>query len=314
MKFISLVYITLSIVLTHIVNAKKIFSCVQNKTIAMTFDDGPFEYTNELVEYVKTQPDVRITFFTVAHLHYPHADETEEIQAAMKNAHDAGFQIASHTYYHKIPEDEDEFKKTLSDMDEFIGNVTGDRPRYFRAPKGHCEEDCQQRLDKWGYKLIQWDVDTKDWDLETSGSESQRVKDSINILKKEFAEERDNYLILMHDSENYTVREIAPWILEKSGMKEKGYRFVTVAECLGDKEGMYHSGKVPNDPSSITAANKTQPVILTSDRSLGNNTILISENDFQNLNTSKAYSLKSIALMPYLLLSFITIFLLLSME
>jgi hypothetical protein len=51
----------------------------------------------------------------------------------------------------------------------------------------------------------------------------------------------------MHDSQNYTVNEIAPWIIEQSGMKEKGYRFVTVAECLGDKSGMYRSGNTYGD-------------------------------------------------------------------
>jgi hypothetical protein len=97
-------------------------------------------------------------------------------------------------------------------------------------------------VDEWGYRLIQWDTDTNDWDLESSGSAEQRVKDSVDFLKKEFAKEKDSYLILMHDTEEYTVREIAPWIIENSGMKEKGYRFVTVAECLGEKDSMYRSG------------------------------------------------------------------------
>jgi len=165
----------------------------------------------------------------------------------MKKAHDNGLQIASHTYEHKISNDINKFKEALDTMDDFIEKVTGDRPRYFRAPKGHCDEECQAALDEWDYRLIQWDSDTNDWDLETSGSIEQRVQDSIEFLKGKFAEEKDSYLILMHDSQNYTVNEIAPWIIEQSGMKEKGYRFVTVAECLGDKSGMYRSGNTYGD-------------------------------------------------------------------
>ena len=141
-------------------------------------------------------------------------------------------------------------------QDDFIERVTGDRPRYFRAPKGHCYEECQANLDQWGYKLIQWDVDTKDWDLEGSGSEQKRIEDSINILKEKFSKEKESYLILMHDTENYTVSDIAPWIIEKSGMKEKGYRFVTVAECLGDKHGMYISGKIYDNTKNEDLKNK----------------------------------------------------------
>ncbi|OUM66159.1 carbohydrate esterase family 4 protein, partial [Piromyces sp. E2] len=211
-----------------------IYSCTQNKTIALTFDDGPHKFSNKLVDYLVTKPDVKVTFFTVGRFHYPFAIDTQEYQDAMKKAHDNGYQIASHTYEHKISDDKEKFREALTLQEEFIEKVTGDRPRYFRAPKGHCYEECQANLDSWDYKLIQWDTDTKDWDLETSGTEAQRIEDSINILKKKFAEEKESYLILMHDTETYTVSDIAPWIIEKSGMKEKGYRFVTVAECLGD--------------------------------------------------------------------------------
>jgi len=40
----------------------------------------------------------------------------------------------------------------------------------------------------------------------------------------------------MHDVYEYTVREIVPWIIKH---KPLGYKFVTVAECLGDKYSMY---------------------------------------------------------------------------
>jgi len=254
--FISFV---LSITLINIVKTEFIYSCTEKKTIALTFDDGPHEHTRNLVDYMRKQQDVKVTFFTVAEFHYPFAVETKEFQEAMKLAHDSGFQIASHTYFHKIPSEESEFKKTLTDNDDFIESVTGDRPRYFRAPKGECTDEQQKNLDKWGYRLIQWDTDTNDWDIESSGSEEKRVEDSINFLKQEFAKEKDNYLILMHDSQSYTVNKIAPWIIEKSGMKEKGYRFVTVAECLGDKNGMYSSGKTYDSPSkpSSTSNNDT---------------------------------------------------------
>ena len=210
----------------------------------------------------------------------------QEYQDAMKLAHDSGYQIASHTYSHKIPEDKSEFKQNLSDNDDFIEMVTGDRPRYFRAPKGECSEECQASLEEWDYRLIQWDTDTNDWDVETSGSEEQRVQDSIDFLKRKFAEEKSSYLILMHDSESYTVRNIAPWIIESSGMKEKGYRFVTVAECLGDKSSMYRSGKT-YDNALIHS------VVYGNDTISRDNSTVVTDQQPQNLKTSDALPIKS---------------------
>jgi len=206
----------------------------------------------------------------------------------MKLAHDHGMQIASHTYKHKISNITEEFRESLTLQEEFIEKYTGDRPKYFRAPKGICEEECQALLNSWGYRLIHWEVDPRDWDYATSGSQEQRVVDSIKIIQKAFEEERDNYLILLHDSLNHTVDHIAPWIIEESGMREKGYRFVTVAECLGDKEGMYVSGKTYDAKDSIIVDDASIP---------------------QNLSKSDALSLKQMMYLPYLCFGFLISFL-----
>jgi len=273
MNYFILLVLFITLLITF-VKADFIYSCTEKKTIALTFDDGPHEHTRDLVDYLRSQKDVKATFFTVAKFHYPYAIDVDKYQEAMKLAHDSGFQIASHTYQHFISEDVKEFNKSLINNDDFIEKVTGDRPRYFRAPKGHCEKSCQTNLDEWGYRLIQWDTDTKDWDVETSGSIQNRVRDSIDFLKKRFAEERDSYLILMHDSENYTVNEIAPWIIEKSGMREKGYRFVTVAECLGHKEDMYLSRKT-YDRNVVIGNNTTTTVVGNNTKTAGNDTNIV---------------------------------------
>ncbi|KAG4087013.1 glycoside hydrolase/deacetylase [Neocallimastix lanati (nom. inval.)] len=260
-------------------------SCTEPKTIALTFDDGPWKYTNELIDYMINQKDVKITFFQLGRFHYPFAFETEEYQQAMKRAHDYGFQIASHTYGHKISNVTEEFDESLTMMDDLIERVTGDRPHYFRAPKGECNDDCKALLEQRGYRLIQWDTDTNDWNVEASGSIERRVEDSINFLKEQFAEERDSYLILMHDTHNYTVEQIAPWIVEQSGMREKGYRFVTVAECLGEKEYMYVSGK-----------NYGEDAINNNN----NNNVSSIPNVQQNLESSAFIKFKPLSLLLYL--------------
>ncbi|OUM66162.1 carbohydrate esterase family 4 protein [Piromyces sp. E2] len=241
MKSLNL-YFASVMALISFVTARKVYQCTEDKTIALTFDDGPFQYTSQLVDYLASN-DAKATFFTVGKFHFPFAVESPEYQNAMKKAHDNGFQIASHTFDHKMYNDTNLLRQTMTNQDNFIEQVTGDRPKYFRAPKGNCEKECQETIESWGYRLIQWSVDTYDYEIETSSSPQIKTEETINILRAAFAEERDNYLILMHDTENITVSNIVPWIIEESGMKEKGYRFVTVAECLGEKDSMYVSGK-----------------------------------------------------------------------
>lgn len=249
------------------------------------------------MEYLIKYDDVKVTFFTVGKFHYPYAVDVEDYQYAMRKAHDFGYQIASLTYTHKVPEDKQEFKESLIKNDEFIKTYTGDRPRYFRAPNGQCDEKCQSYLDDWGYKHIKWDSDTNDHDLETSRSVERRTKDSIDFLKNIFNEERNNYLIRLHDTQNYTVHEIVPWIIKKSGMREKGYRFVSVAECLGDKKSMYASGKIYDEDIILHHA-----TFIT-----GNTTNIeaIDKSIEHNLESDAIINLKPLSLLKYLCIGFI---------
>jgi len=314
MKYLSFASFILIFGYISFIRTEFIYSCKEKKTIALTFDDGPHKYTKELVDYfINEYPDDRITFFQVGKFHYPFAINVREYQKAMRKAHHNGFQIASHTFEHKIPDDEYEFKKVLTKMDDFIEEITGDRPRYFRAPKGHCNKECQDALEKWDYRLIQWDTDTNDWDLVTSGSPSQRVEDSIKFLKRRFAKEEDSYLILMHDTQNYTVSDIVPWIMKRSGMKEKGYKSVTVAECLGDKKGMYRSGKTyfKKKESNIPKNNTINTVAVTTTVPINNNASATSSNYFagnvEHKLSNDALSIKPMTIISCIYLTLMTI-------
>lgn len=50
----------------------------------------------------------------------------------------------------------------MNKTDSWIEDVIGNRPAYFRAPRGECYEECIEYLEEKNYKLIQWDTDTND--------------------------------------------------------------------------------------------------------------------------------------------------------
>jgi len=238
------------------VNASRISSCTEPNTIALTFDDGPFDYTTDLLDELKAA-NIHATFFINGYNYWHDLETNPEKQAVLTRAVNEGHQIASHTWRHQIPVNETDIEPMMKRLDDVIEKATGYRPKYFRAPKGDIGADTVKFFEDLGYKVIQWDTDTNDWDFKTIGAEA-RVKLVKEFLTKEFAEKRESYLVLMHDVNDHTVHQIVPWIIENAPFDQ--YKFVTVAECLGDNEETHYdaNGKFIPRENSIVAFNATE--------------------------------------------------------
>eukprot|EP00833_Pecoramyces_ruminatium_P013396 jgi/Orpsp1_1/1187428/evm.model.d7180000057638.1 len=284
MKFVNIVKGLL--LCAEIVSSAKIFSCTEKNTIALTFDDGPFDYTSELLDLLKKK-DIKATFFVNAENYWLDLPTDKTKQEVLKNQFAAGHQIASHTWSHEIPSSNEEIKSMMTKLDDFLEEVIGVRPKYFRAPQGNCDEKCISYFEELGYKVIQWDTDTNDWNK--SDGIDERVKKVKKFLKEEWDKEKDNYLVLMHDVQKHTVKEIIPWLIENAPFDK--YKFVTVAECLGDKDGMYASNNTSEstgnrttpEASNVVTEDNSQNVIPNDD---GNKSNLVSSdaiNSFKNV-------------------------------
>jgi len=238
------------------VNASRISSCTEPNTIALTFDDGPFDYTTDLLDELKAA-NIHATFFINGYNYWHDLETNPEKQAVLTRAVNEGHQIASHTWRHQIPVNETDIEPMMKRLDDVIEKATGYRPKYFRAPKGDIGADTVKFFEDLGYKVIQWDTDTNDWDFKIIGAEA-RVKLVKEFLTKEFAEKRESYLVLMHDVNDHTVHQIVPWIIENAPFDQ--YKFVTVAECLGDNEETHYdaNGKFIPRENSIVAFNATE--------------------------------------------------------
>lgn len=74
-----------------------IYACTVPNSFAVTFDDGPGTYTNELLDYLARR-QIKVTFF-VNGMNYNDINDPA-IAATVKRAHADGHQIASHTWSH----------------------------------------------------------------------------------------------------------------------------------------------------------------------------------------------------------------------
>lgn len=185
-------------------------SGIGEKAIALTFDDGPSDYTEELLDGLEMY-DAKVTFFVVGKT----AEKKPEI---VERAHEDGHLIGNHTYSHI-----DFYKSSLSEIEEDINKgadvikeITGKKPLFLRAPYGNVNFIQLKQLNTF---FIHWSTSSYDWFKE----------DEEYIYKRIMKEAKDGEIILLHDTKEVTVKAVLRAIPE---LQEQGYEFVRVDELL----------------------------------------------------------------------------------
>lgn len=180
------------------------------RRIYLTFDDGPSGSTDEILDILKAY-DVKATFFVVGK-----TDEAskEAYRRIVAEGHTLGMHSYSHKY-HEIYQSEESFKEDLSKLQEYLYEVTGVWPRYYRFPGG--SSNTVSRTDMQA--LIAWlnenDITYYDWNVASGDAASGRLsKETIvgNCLSGIGAQ--TDSVILLHDaSDKKSTVEALPEII-----------------------------------------------------------------------------------------------------
>lgn len=190
-------------------------SCAGERCIAITFDDGPGDYTRKLLGILGTH-DVKATFFVVG-------EQVHNNKALTKRIVKAGHQIGNHTWNHPdlTTQTPEAIHKQLADTNAVIREATGVDPHLMRPPYGALNPTAIREIRGTGMASILWNIDTKDWaDL-----------DSTIVCNRAVASAKPGSIILMHDVHKTTVDAVPCVIGELSKL---GFRFVTIDELLGE--------------------------------------------------------------------------------
>lgn len=150
------------------------------KTVYLTFDDGPIPEITPWVLDVLDSYDVKATFFCVG-------DNVRKYGYLFEEILESGHSVGNHTFHHlqgwlNTP------KKFLSDTREANNLI---RSGLFRPPHGHMIIPQPLLLRKSGYKIVMWDVVTRDYNAKLS---PERVLENV----KKYT--RDGSIIVFHDS------------------------------------------------------------------------------------------------------------------
>lgn len=196
------------------------------KIVALTFDDGPGPYTEELLDFLK-QEGVRATFFVLGTRvdAYP-----KLIRRMAAEGHEIGNHSNAHNMLHRM--DLVGVRNEMGKCAEKIEKLLGYRPTIMRCPGGNKNSAVEQYAKEAGIPIAYWSVDTLDW--------QSRDKDAI--LNIAFGKNgiRDGSIVLMHDIHKTTIPAAKEMILR---LKEEGYVFVTTSELIAARRGGIVAGK-----------------------------------------------------------------------
>ncbi|KAK1984515.1 polysaccharide deacetylase [Colletotrichum cereale] len=254
-----------------------ITTCAVPGTLALTFDDGPYIYTSELLDILEAQ-NVTATFFVAGNNKGKLGMDNPDTAwpAIMRRMHASGHHIASHTWTHR---DLNSVNSTIQRTEIIYNemsfrNLFGWIPTYMRPPYLECSEGsgCLNLLKTLGYHVINVNIDTKDY-MYDSSEMIQTAKDRFSSgVSTDTA--ANSYIELSHDVHYQTVFNLTQFMIDTA--KARGYRLVTVGECLNDpKENWYRpaggaisSGIVPQSTrtSTTTSAPTGSAALTTSSR------------------------------------------------
>lgn len=187
---------------------------INKKYVALSFDDGPSEYTNKIVEYLHDNNSTA-TFFIVG-------NKAAKYQNTLINVVNKGNEIANHTYSHpwlsKL--NNKEIISEINKTQEIINKITGKLPTLFRPSYGYINNELKKLIN---LDIIMWTTDSSDWKYKNSKTIASNVIRNI----KEFD------IILMHDTYKRSL-EALKIIIPK--LKDMGYEIVSVSELLTIKD------------------------------------------------------------------------------
>lgn len=187
----------------------------QHKTrIAFTFDDGPGEYTDELLDCLE-ENNAHATFFMLG-------QNVGSWESTVQRMADIGCEIGSHSWDHPnlYNLSMDSVAKEFSDTDAALEKACGQKASVARAPYGNWSDDIISTV---GKPFFTWSLDSLDWSYKDVN------KDYDEVMNGDLT---DGSIILMHDIHEPSVQAAIKMIPE---LVQKGYKLMTVSELAAAK-------------------------------------------------------------------------------
>jgi peptidoglycan-N-acetylglucosamine deacetylase len=189
----------------------------KEKVIALTIDDGPWKVTTPQMLDILKENNVKATFFWVGTSILENPEYAKRVVAE-------GHAVGNHTWHHWYKKmDVATAKSEIERTAEIMYKTTGVKTLMFRPPGGVLNNGLAAYAKSQNYAVVMWS--------QTSADTDPRAKYQV-FVKNVLRDAKPGGIVLMHDGGGDRRRTVQalPEIIK--GLKEKGYRFVTLPELF----------------------------------------------------------------------------------
>ena len=183
------------------------------KSVALTFDDGPVpQHTNKVLDILKKH-GVKGTFFVVG-------SNVDKFCPILQRIVQEGHEVANHTYTHNFlpklsPQSQKaEMEKTQKAIQKCVG--AKHLPFWFRSPYGAILSTTLKVAHCVGLNTALWTIDTLDW----------LYPNNADYVANKALQSQGQDIILFHDPGSAGLERII------IGLKKRGIQFLTLSEAL----------------------------------------------------------------------------------
>lgn len=192
------------------------------KVIALTIDDGPWQNTTVQMLDILKENNVKVTFFWVGQALQEHPDLAKREVAE-------GHAIGNHTWHHWYKRmDEATAHSEIERTADLMYKTTKVKTSLFRPPGGVLNNGLAAYAKSQKYAVVMWS--------QTSADTDPHAKYQV-FVKNVLRDAKPGGIVLMHDGGGDRQRTVQALPQIISGLKQQGYRFVTVPELLNGSGG-----------------------------------------------------------------------------
>jgi peptidoglycan/xylan/chitin deacetylase (PgdA/CDA1 family) len=186
----------------------------KEKKIALTFDDGPSEFTLEVLELLKKY-NAKAAFFCIGKNIEKHPEIVKQIIAQ-------GHLVGNHSYSHSKFFDfynAGQIQEEIEKTDALLEKLTSKKINFFRPPYGVTTPSIRRALKLTGHKTIGWNIRSLD-----GGTKNQEL--ILNRITKRVS---PGGIVLLHDTASHSVLVLEQFL---QFLQQNNYKVISTEELL----------------------------------------------------------------------------------
>lgn len=202
----------------------------RRREIALTFDDGPSQYTPRILEVLRRR-HAPATFFPIGQAinEYPRV-----LRRVRRRGHPIGDHTMSHPLMGHLPRDAQ--RRQIDEQARVVRRTGAPQPRLFRPPDGSFDRNTLDLARRRRMLTVLWSVNPEDYFRPGAKVIAARV----------LAAAKPGAIVLMHDGGGDRSQTVAALPLIIRRLRARGYRLVSVPRLLRDAPPPRGQGPPPN--------------------------------------------------------------------